>query len=72
MKLARVKKSDGTVAVVQDCDEYVLPLDLTQVDACDSLMDILNADDPGGLARFLLRPGHSPRSGKECVVSGSG
>ncbi len=59
-KLARVKKSDGTVDVVQDCGEYVLPMDLTQVDACDSLMDILNADDPGGLAHFLLRPDTAP------------
>jgi 2-dehydro-3-deoxy-D-arabinonate dehydratase len=31
-------------------------LDLTQIDQCHSLMDILNSSDPFGLARFLLRP----------------
>lgn len=60
MKLAKVRKSDGTVEIVQDCGEYVLPLDLTQVESCDSLSDILHAEDPLGLSRFLLRPETAP------------
>lgn len=60
MKLAKVRKSDGTIEVVQDCGDYVLPLDLTQVESCQSLCDILHAEDPVGLSRFLLRPETSP------------
>ncbi len=37
-------------------DTEVRLLDLTQIDQCHSLMDILNSSDPFGLARFLLRP----------------
>jgi len=60
MKLAKVKRADGTVNVVQDCDDYILPMDLTQVDACHSLADILHSEDPIGLSRFLLRPETAP------------
>ncbi len=60
MKLAKVRKTDGTVVVVQECGDHVLPLDLTQVESCESLSDILHSDDPVGLARFLLRPETSP------------
>ena len=60
MKLARVKTSDGSVEVVRDCGDYVLPMDLTQINGCHSLMDVLHAEDPVGLARFLLRPETSP------------
>ena len=45
--------SDGTQTVVAVSDRGVQPLDLTQVDSCHSLSDILNAADPAGLARFL-------------------
>ncbi len=37
-------------------DSGVMPLDMTQVENCHSLMDILNSADPGGLSRFLLKP----------------
>ncbi len=60
MKLAKVKRADGSVDVVQDCGDSVLPMDLTQVDACHSLADILHSEDPVGLAKFLLRPETSP------------
>lgn len=60
MKLARVRRTDGIVDVVQDCGDYVMPMDLTQVETCGSLADVLHAEDPIGLARFLLRPETSP------------
>ncbi len=60
MKLARVRLNDGSlrVAVVHETDVQVL--DLTQIDQCHSLMDILNSADPAGLARFLLKPDTKP------------
>lgn len=60
MKLAKVRTPDGSIEVVQDCDDHVLPLDLTQVESCESLSDILHSEDPIGLSRFLLRPETSP------------
>lgn len=60
MKLAKVRTSDGSIEVVQDCGDHVLPLDLTQVESCASLSDILHSEDPIGLSRFLLRPETSP------------
>ncbi|MCH2211431.1 MAG: fumarylacetoacetate hydrolase family protein [Fuerstiella sp.] len=60
MKLARVRKSDGIVEVVQDCGDHVLTLDLTQVETCETLADVLHSEDPVGLARFLLRPETAP------------
>lgn len=60
MKLARIRYRDGVQAVVAVHDDTVQPLDLTQVNHCHSLSDILHADDPAGLARFLLRPDTQP------------
>lgn len=60
MKLARIRNQDGTQAVAAVNADTIQPLDLTQVDGCHSLSDILHADDPSGLARFLLRPGTQP------------
>ena len=56
MKLARVRINDGSLRVVVVHEKTVQPLDLTQIDECHSLMDILNAADPAGLARFLVKP----------------
>lgn len=56
MKLARIRLNDGSQRVAVVHDKTVQPLDLTQIDECHSLMDILNSTDPGGLARFLLKP----------------
>ena len=56
MKLARIRLNDGSFRVAEVHDKTVQPLDLTQIDECHSLMDILNSADPAGLARFLLKP----------------
>lgn len=56
MKLARVRMNDGSLRVAAVHADSVQPLDLTQIDQCHSLMDILNSADPIGLARFLLKP----------------
>lgn len=68
MKLARVRLNDGSlrVAVVHDHDVQVL--DLTQIDQCHSLMDILNSADPAGLARFLLKPDTKPTPMSEVTL----
>ena len=60
MKLARVRLNDGSLRVAAVHDTTVQPLDLTQIDQCHSLMDILNSADPLGLARFLLKPDTKP------------
>jgi len=60
MKLARVRTSDGSIVIVQDNEDHVLPLDMTQVESCHSLSDILHTQDPAGLAHFLLTPGTMP------------
>lgn len=56
MKLARIRLNDGSLRVAAVHETTVQPLDLTQIDECHSMMDILNSADPGGLARFLLKP----------------
>jgi len=55
MRLAKLRLADGSirVAVVENDDRLRL-LDLLQVDHTRSLMDILNAPDPIGLAKFLI------------------
>jgi 2-dehydro-3-deoxy-D-arabinonate dehydratase len=60
VKLARVRLNDGSLRVAAVHDTTVQPLDLTQIDQCHSLMDILNSADPLGLARFLLKPDTKP------------
>lgn len=51
---------DTTTAVAVVHADSIQTLDLTQVSNCHSLSDILHADDPAGLARFLLRPDTKP------------
>ena len=55
MRLAKVVLADKSVrvAIVED-DERLRLLDLFQVEHIRSLMDILHAPDPIGLARFLV------------------
>lgn len=60
MQLAKIRTGDGNLAVAAVFPETVQTLDLTQVGNCHSLADILQADDPAGLARFLLRPDTAP------------
>jgi 2-dehydro-3-deoxy-D-arabinonate dehydratase len=56
MKLSKVKLADGAVHVAAVDDSGVRLLDLTQIENCRSLADILHAPDPTRLARFLIDP----------------
>lgn len=60
MKLAKVLLADDErrVAVVEGRD--VRLLDLSQVENCRTLSDILHAPDPVGLAKFLIDPDAAP------------
>lgn len=62
MKLGKVKLSDGStrVAVVDTAAEEARLLDLTQVENCHMLSDVLHAPDPAGLASFLIDPNIAP------------
>ena len=60
MRIARIKLTDGTQTVAAVHEDSVQPMDLSQVDNCNSLSDILHSNDPAGLARFLLPPGTAP------------
>lgn len=55
MRLAKLKLADDSVrvAIVED-DGRLRVLDLTQVENVRSLMDVLHAPDPIGLAKFLV------------------
>jgi 2-dehydro-3-deoxy-D-arabinonate dehydratase len=54
MRLAKITLADGEnrIALVEKTDVQLL--DLTQVENCRSLSDILASPDPKGLARFLI------------------
>ncbi|MFM7055518.1 MAG: fumarylacetoacetate hydrolase family protein [Planctomycetota bacterium] len=56
MRLCKIRLNDSSLRVAALHSDAVQLLDLTQIDNCHSLMDILNSADPAGLARFLLRP----------------
>ncbi|MEZ5951061.1 MAG: hypothetical protein R3C12_17980 [Planctomycetaceae bacterium] len=60
MKLARVllPNEQTHVAVVEA--EAVRVLDMTQVESCRSLSDILHAPDPVGLAKYLIHADIAP------------
>lgn len=60
MRLAIVMMADGErrIGLIENND--VLLLDLTQVESCRTLSDILHAPDPLGLARFLVDPNAAP------------
>jgi 2-dehydro-3-deoxy-D-arabinonate dehydratase len=62
MQLGKVKLSDGStrVAVVNTEAGEVRLLDLTQIENCHSLSDVLHAPDPAGLANFLVDPNIAP------------
>ena len=60
MKLAKVRLADGATHVAEVSDTGVRLLDLTQVDNCRTLSDVLHAPDPPALARFLIDPGSGP------------
>lgn len=55
MRLGKIRLADSSARVViVEEDGRLRPLDLMQVESIRSLMDILNASDPLGLARFLI------------------
>jgi len=59
MKLAKaLVEGEQRVALIEESQARLL--DLTQVDNCHSLSDILHAPDPAGLARFLVAPQAAP------------
>ncbi|MEX2287195.1 MAG: fumarylacetoacetate hydrolase family protein [Planctomycetaceae bacterium] len=60
MRLAIGMLADGErrIGLLENND--VLLLDLTQVEECHTLSDILHAPDPLGLARFLVDPNAAP------------
>lgn len=60
MLLAKVRHADGSVGLAVVEEEVLRPLDLTQVRGYHSLSDILHAEDPIGLARFLVDPAGEP------------
>jgi 2-dehydro-3-deoxy-D-arabinonate dehydratase len=62
LRLGKVRLPDRSVrpAVVNLDGGEVRLLDLTQVEHCRSLADVLHAPDPAGLAQFLIDPNVAP------------
>jgi 2-dehydro-3-deoxy-D-arabinonate dehydratase len=62
MQLGKVKLSDGTtrIAVVNTEAGELRLLDLSQIENCHSLSDVLHTPDPAGLANFLIDPNIAP------------
>lgn len=60
MRLAKVALVDGERRVGVIDDREVRLLDLSQVENCRSLSDILHSPDPLGLAKFLIAPKAAP------------
>lgn len=56
MNLAKVRLADGAVHVASIEEQAVRLLDLSQVENCRTLADVLHAPDPPRLARFLIDP----------------
>ena len=68
MKLARVRLADETVHIALWEGDHLRLLDLTQVEGIHSLMDILHATDPLGLARYLIDTKAKPLAVKETTL----
>ncbi|MCA9115002.1 MAG: fumarylacetoacetate hydrolase family protein, partial [Planctomycetaceae bacterium] len=60
MRLAKIRLADGELRLASLEDGQIRLLDLTQVEDCHNLSDILNSPDPAGLARFLIAPDVDP------------
>lgn len=56
MRLAKVRLADGATHVAAVEADSVRLLDLSQVEHCRTLSDVLHASDPPALARFLIDP----------------
>jgi 2-dehydro-3-deoxy-D-arabinonate dehydratase len=68
MRLAKVALVDGECRVGLLEDDQVKLLDLTQVDNCVCLSDVLHSPDPIGLAKFLADPNTEPVPLKEVTL----
>lgn len=62
MKLAKVALADSEPRVALLEGDQLRLLDMTQVENCRSLSDVLHAPDPWGLAKFLVDPQSDPVS----------
>lgn len=60
MNLAKVRLADGAVHVAAIDEQSVRLLELSQVENCRTLADVLHAPDPPRLARFLIDPQAGP------------
>lgn len=60
MKVAKVRLADGNTRLCVVEEETIRLLDLTQVDNCRSLADLLHSAEPAGLAQFLIDPHAKP------------
>ena len=60
MKLAKVIVGDVEQRIAAIQDDGVHLLDLSQVDSCQTLKDILHSPDPIGLTKFLMDPDLEP------------
>ncbi len=61
MRLAKIALSDGSQHVASwNEDDTLQLLDLSQVEHCFRLVDVLHHKDPVGLARFLVAPRQEP------------
>jgi 2-dehydro-3-deoxy-D-arabinonate dehydratase len=60
MKLASISLADGERRLAAVEEDVVQLLDLTQVENCHNLSDILHSPDPVGMAKFLVDQKTSP------------
>lgn len=60
MRVAKVRLADGSTRLCVVELESIRLLDLSQVENCRSLADILHSDDPPGFASFLIDPRANP------------
>ncbi len=56
MKVAKVRLADGSTRLCVVENGCIQLLDLSQVETCRTLADILHSDEPAGLANFLIDP----------------
>jgi 2-dehydro-3-deoxy-D-arabinonate dehydratase len=65
MRLCKIKLADGSRRVAVDDGASIRLLDLTQVENCRNLADVLHAPEPAGMAGFLIDPKARPIKAEE-------
>lgn len=60
MRLAKVRLADGSTRLCVVEHDTIRLLDISQVDNCRCLADILHSADPPGFAQFLIDPRSNP------------